>query len=149
MRLVKQETDFWPFLCGIDLTLAKPFIANDLCTCELIKICTTTSALRHHLIYVHQRLLYLAIIYSFVIFQFFILFKSTNSSFSSIFPKFREQNYVLLPYPNSLHNIFPLVFHYTIKILFLYLLTFTFFYKISTQSLMKGKMMREKRDILC
>jgi hypothetical protein len=113
------------------------------------KICTITSALRHPLIYVHQWLLYLAIIYSFIIFQFFILFKSTSSSFFSIFPKFREQNYFLLPYPNTLHNIFPLVFHYTIKILFLYLLTLTFFYKISTQSPMKGKMLRQQRDILC
>jgi hypothetical protein len=37
MRLVKQENDFWPFLCGIDLALAKPFIANDSCTWEFIK----------------------------------------------------------------------------------------------------------------
>jgi hypothetical protein len=37
MRLVKQEIDFLPFLYGIDLALAKPFIANYSCTCEYFK----------------------------------------------------------------------------------------------------------------
>jgi hypothetical protein len=37
MRLVKHETDFCQFLYGIDLALAKPFIANDSRTYEYFK----------------------------------------------------------------------------------------------------------------
>jgi len=37
MRLVKQNTDFWSFSYGFDLALAKRYIANESCTCELNK----------------------------------------------------------------------------------------------------------------
>lgn len=35
--VVKQETDFWSFLCEIDLTLVKPFNANDSYTYKYFK----------------------------------------------------------------------------------------------------------------
>jgi hypothetical protein len=43
MRLIEQNTYFWPFPCEFDIALATRYIANDSCTCEYSLKLTTLS----------------------------------------------------------------------------------------------------------
>jgi hypothetical protein len=54
-------------------------------------------------------------------------FLAASFPFPSIFPRYREQNYFLLPYQKILHSSFPSFFPISLKYYFL-LFTFFFFY---------------------
>jgi hypothetical protein len=65
--------------------------------------------------------------------------KSIHSSFPTIFPKYKEQNYFLLPYQKTFYSSFPSFFLISFPSFFLISLKYIYIYIVFTFTLIKSR----------